>query len=334
MKIFLDTLNLDLIKKYSHLGILTGVTTNPTFAKRFGMDNDLEMVAKVRKALGKGEIHLEAFGGKAEEIIKHAQYLTKRSKDHDLVFKIPFGQAGIKAAKILLRSKKKTNLHLIYSLNQALLAASIGSTYICPLLGRLDDVGHDAISNLKKIKKGFEINFEKTQIMVSSVRHPQHVLKAYSVGVEAITIPPDVLEKMFYHPMTDEGVCAFKDDIELIRPIAEKKINKTLIVEEKASLKEGLSLMVAQKSGAVAVCSQKKLVGVFTAGDLKRLIQKGKKYKLDEKISKFMRKKPITVGINETVQKAKELFHKFKIDQLVVVDNGTLVGILDIKEVE
>lgn len=334
MKIFLDTLDLDLIKKYSDIGILSGITTNPTFAKRFGMHDDLDMITKVRKALGKGEIHVEALGETAREIIKNAQYLATKSRDRNLVFKIPFGEEGIQATKTLIKNKKKTNLHLIYSLNQALLAASIGSTYICPLVGRLDDVGHDAMSNIRDIKEAYKLNSEKTLIMVSSVRHPQHVSRAYLTGVDAITIPPNVLEQMFYHPLTDKGIYTFKEDIQVIKPISDKKINKTLIVDEKDSLNQCLSLMVSQKSGAVAVCSRKKLLGIFTAGDLKRLVGKGKKYNLNDPISKFMTKSPITIDINETVQKAREVFQNFHIDQLVVVDNGSVLGILDIKEVE
>lgn len=333
MKIFLDTLDLDLIKKYSDIGILSGVTTNPTFAKRFGMHGDLEMISKVRKALGKGEIHVEAFGETVKEIIKSTNYLLAKSKDRNLVFKIPFNEEGLKAVKFLVEEKKKTSLHLVYSLNQALLAASIGSTYICPLVGRLDDVGHDAMSNIRDIKEAYKSNSEKTLIMVSSVRHPQHVSRAYLAGADAITIPPNVLEKMFYHPLTDTGIYTFKDDIELIKPLSKKNINRNLIVDEKDSIKRCLSLMVAYKSGAVAVCSKRKLTGVFTAGDLKRLVQKGKKFSLDEPISKFMTKEPISINIEETVQKARELMREFKIDQLVVVDNGNVVGILDIKEI-
>lgn len=333
MRIFLDSLDLNLIKKYSDIGILSGVTTNPTFAKRFGMHDDLEMIAKVRKVLGKGEIHIEAFGEISKEIIQNANYLSTKSADRNLVFKIPFSEEGLKAAKSLVKTGQKTNLHLIYSLNQALLAATVGSTYICPLVGRLDDVGHDALNNIKDIKEAFRVNLEKTLIMASSIRHPQHVLRAYLAGADVITIPSDVLEKMFYHPLTDTGIYTFKDDIELIKPLSRKNINKNLIVEEKDSLKHCLSLMVAQKSGAIAVCSKRKLVGIFTAGDLKRLVQKGKKINLDEPVSKFMTKSPISIDINETVEKARELMKSFNIEQLVVVGNGTVLGILDSKEV-
>jgi len=334
MKIFLDSLDVNLIKKYAELGLLAGITTNPTFSKRFGMHDDIEMVSKVREALDEGEIHVEAFGDTKDEIITNANRLLEETKDNNLVFNIPFSEQGIGASKELVTNGIKTNLHLIYSINQAILAAAIKSTYICPLVGRLDDAGHDAMENVKKIKEAFKTNSDSTLIMVSSVRHPQHVLKAYMYGADVVTIPPNVLSQMFYHPLTDTGVYAFKNDIEAIKPISTKTINPNLIVTEHDTIHQCLSLMAVHKSGAVAVCSgSTRLAGVFTAGDLKRLVQKNVQFDGNDEIEKFINKNPISIDINETVSKAKELMQQFNIDQLVVVDNESVVGILDIKEV-
>jgi len=334
MKIFLDTLDTNMIKKYSEMGLLSGITTNPTFSKRFGMHDDIEMINKIRKALGSGEIHVEAFGDKSDEIIKNAKRLTEKTSDNNLVFKIPFNSYGIRACKELIAEGFKTNLHLIFSINQALLAASIKSTYICPLVGRLDDVGNDAMNNIKDMVNAFETNSESTRIMISSVRHPQHVLKAYKYGADVITIPPNVLSQMFYHPLTDKGINIFKNDLEIINPISTKTINSDLIVNEHDNIKHCLSSMVAQKGGAIAICyNNNRLAGIFTGGDLKRLIQKKVPFNMDDEIGKFMNKKPVLIDISETVLKARELMQQFKIDQLVVVDNESVVGILDIKEV-
>jgi len=334
MKIFLDSLDVNLIKKYAEMGLLSGITTNPTFSKRFGMHDDIEMVSKVREALGEGEIHVEAFGDTKDEIIKNANRLLEKTNDSNLVFKIPFSEQGISACRELVVGGIKTNLHLIYSINQAILAAAIKSTYICPLVGRLDDTGHDAMENVKNIKEAFKMNSDSTLIMVSSVRHPQHVLKAYMYGADVVTIPPNVLSQMFYHPLTDTGVYTFKNDIEAIKPISAKTINPNLVVNEHDTIHQCLSLMAMHKSGAVAVCSgSTRLAGVFTAGDLKRLVQKNVRFDGNDEIGKFMNKNPISIDINETVSKAKELMQQFNIDQLVVVDNESVVGILDIKEV-
>lgn len=333
MKIFLDSLDVNLIKKYSGVGLLAGITTNPTFSKRFGMLDDIEMVSKIREALGEGEIHVEAFGDTKGEIIKNVDRLLEKTNDSDLVFKIPFSEQGLSACKEFVKSGIKTNMHLIYSINQAILAAAIKSTYICPLVGRLDDTGHDAMENVKNIKEAFKVNSESTLIMVSSVRHPQHVLKAYMYGADVVTVPPNVLSQMFYHPLTDKGVHTFKSDIEATKPVSTKTINSNLVVNEHDTIEHCLSLMVMHKGGAVAIrSSSNRLAGIFTAGDLKRLIQKNIRFNMDDKIKKFMNKTPVSVDINETVSKAVELMQQFDIDQLVIVDNGSVVGILDVKE--
>ena len=334
MKIFLDSLDTNLIKEYADIGLLAGITTNPTFARRFDMADDIEMISKIRPALGEGEIHVEAFGDTKDEILTNANKLLAKTNDSNLVFKIPFNECGVSACKELLMKKIKTNLHLIFSINQAMLAASIKSTYICPLVGRLDDSGYDAMRNIKEMVSAFKANSESTLIMVSSVRHPQHVTKAYECGVDAITIPPSVLSQMFYHSLTDVGVRTFRNDIEGIKPISAKAINSHLVVNKDDTLQDCLSLMVMHKGGAVAVrSSENRLVGIFTAGDLKRLVQEKVPFNLDDKVERFMTKNPISIDISETVSKAGEIMKQFNIDQLVVVDNESVVGILDAKEV-
>ncbi len=334
MKIFLDSLDVNLIKQYADIGLLAGITTNPTFARRFNMADDIEMISQVRQALGDGEIHVEAFGDTKDEILKNVKNILDKTDDSNLVFKIPFSEHGVSACKELLMNNIKTNLHLIFSINQAMLAASIKSTYICPLVGRLDDSGYDAMRNIKEMVSAFKANSESTLIMVSSVRHPQHVTKSYECGVDAITIPPSVLSQMFYHSLTDVGVRTFRNDIEVIKPISAKAINSNLVVNRDDTLQHCLSLMVMHKGGAVAIrSSDNQLAGIFTAGDLKRLVQKNVPFNLDDKIERFMVKNPISIGINEPVSKAGEIMKQFNIDQLVVVDNESVVGILDAKEI-
>lgn len=334
MKIFLDSLDTNLIKRYTEIGLLSGVTTNPTFARRFDMHDDIEMITRVRQALGEGEIHVEAFGETKDEILKNAESILDKTNDSNLVFKVPFSEHGVSACKALLANNMKTNLHLIFSINQAVLAASIKSTYICPLVGRLDDSGYDAMRNLKEMVDAFKVNSESTVIMVSSVRHPQHVTKAYECGADAITIPSNVLSQMFYHSLTHAGIGTFRNDIEAIKPIYAKAINRNLVVSKDDTLQQSLSLMVMHKGGAVAVCARDNcLVGIFTAGDLKRLVQKGVPFNPDDRIELYMSKNPISIDINESVSKAVELMQQFNIDQLVVIDNDSVVGILDAKEI-
>lgn len=218
MKIFIDTLDLDAIKEYSDLGILSGVTTNPTFSKKFNMYNDIETIKKIREVLGNNdtEIHIEVLGDSIENIIYNAKKLYENTKDSGLVFKIPFSKIGLKASNKLRLLGYKTNIHLVYSVNQALLSTFSIPDYVTPLVGRLEDIGVNAFDILKNMKKAFDLKNETTEIMVASVRNPSHVEKAYILGIEFITIPPKVLDLMFQHPLTEKGIIQFKKDVKTI----------------------------------------------------------------------------------------------------------------------
>ncbi|GAG67149.1 unnamed protein product, partial [marine sediment metagenome] len=190
MDIFLDTADVKAILKYNNLGVLTGVTTNPTLLKHAGFSSDIEMIKEIREVFQKGEIHVEAFGESSNEIIENAKRIKNKSGDANLVFKIPFSEEGICACNTL--KDYKTNMHLIFSHNQALLAASVKSDYICPLVGRLDDSGHDALLFVQEIVNTFKIHRLSPKVMVSSIRHPMHVIKSYKAGADAVTIPVNV----------------------------------------------------------------------------------------------------------------------------------------------
>lgn len=214
MEIFLDTLDLDVIGKYYDMGLVSGITTNPTLARRFGMSDDIEMVTKLREVMQFGEIHVEAFGDTTEQILSEVERL--RRSDHNLVFKIPFTEAGVEAVHSLKHNclnATKTNMHLVFSHNQALIATKVRSDYICPLVGRLDDEGHEGLLFIDELVRTFNRDNVKTKIMVSSVRNPMHVIRAFKAGADAITIPADVMNRMFYHKLTDDGFDKFKKDL-------------------------------------------------------------------------------------------------------------------------
>ena len=154
------------------------------------------------------------------------------------------------------------------------------------------------------------------------------------IGVDAVTIRPNILAQMFYHPLTDKGTEVFKMDTEMLKPVATRDINKNLVVKETDSLDYCLALMIANKGGAVAVSSDDgRLKGIFTAGDLKRLIGNKEEFDMKRNISEYMNKNPLVVDINETVADATQLMRDNDVDQLVVVDRDKVIGILDIKEV-
>jgi len=217
MKILIDTLDVKEIKKYSDMGIISGVTTNPTFSKRFGMKDDIDTIKQVSDAIaGKGDIFIEALGHTEREIEDNAHRISNGSSYKNIIFKIPFTESGVEATSNLSKIGYKTNLHLIYSVTQALIAEQSGATYICPLVGRMDDIGNDGIENVTKMKKCYDKNLVETKIMGSSIRNVNHVAELYRVGIDSITIPPKILEQMFYHPLTTSGFETFVEDLKNI----------------------------------------------------------------------------------------------------------------------
>lgn len=208
MKLFIDTANINEVREANALGIIDGVTTNPTLIAKEG--KDFLAVIKEICAIVDGPISAEAVSLKSEDIIREAVSLSKLHKN--VVVKIPLMAEGLKAAKRLSQDGVKTNLTLCFSPTQALLAAKAGATYVSPFIGRLDDisqVGMDLIRNIKTIFSNY--NF-KTQIIVASVRNPLHVLDAALAGADIATVPYNVLMSLAKHPLTDIGIERFLKD--------------------------------------------------------------------------------------------------------------------------
>ena len=208
MKIFIDTANIDEIRKANDWGVIDGVTTNPSLIakERRGFD---EVVREIISIID-GPISLEVISLQSDGMIKEAINMSEWSKN--VVIKIPMTQEGLKAVKILNAQNIKTNVTLVFSVNQAILAAKAGATYVSPFIGRLDDIGHDGMQIVRDMVTIFNIYHYETEIIVASVRHPIHVIEAAKVGAHVATIPYNVIEKMFSHPLTDAGVAKFMSD--------------------------------------------------------------------------------------------------------------------------
>jgi len=210
MKIFIDTANLDQIKEINSWGILDGVTTNPTLVAKEGCDFETR-VRDICQVVD-GPISAEAVSMEAEGMIKEARQLSKIHKN--IIVKIPMTSEGLKAVKVLSKEGIKTNVTLVFSLNQALLAAKAGATYVSPFVGRLDDISHDGMALVRDIVTIFRNYGFKTQVIAASMRHPVHVTEAALAGAHVATIPYDVLKKMIKHNLTDEGIQKFLKDWE------------------------------------------------------------------------------------------------------------------------
>ncbi|MCS6768239.1 MAG: fructose-6-phosphate aldolase [Candidatus Nitrosocaldus sp.] len=215
VQIFLDTANLDAIRKYNDMGILDGVTTNPTLlAKENG--NPIEIMKEIIRTV-KGPVSLEVVSTTLDGMLEEARRLARFGPN--AVVKIPMLPDGLKAIRRLAGEGIKTNCTLVFSPNQALLAAKAGATYVSPFIGRLDDAGHDGMQVIRDTVQIFRNYSFSTKVLVASVRHPVHVVEAARTGADVITMPPDVLEKMIKHPLTDKGLSIFLDDWEKVKRI-------------------------------------------------------------------------------------------------------------------
>jgi transaldolase len=208
LKFFIDTANVDEIKTAKSWGILDGVTTNPSLVAKENCD--FKTRAKEIVSLVDGPVSLEAVSPDAEGMITEAKDLVKMGKN--VVVKIPMTQEGIKAVKALSQMGIQTNVTLVFSANQALIAAKAGATYVSPFVGRLDDQGWDGMQLIADILEVFD-NFQfDTQVIAASVRDPIHAFDCARIGCDVATLPFGVIKKMFSHSLTDIGVEKFNDD--------------------------------------------------------------------------------------------------------------------------
>jgi transaldolase len=208
MKIFLDTANLESIRKFNDMGLLDGITTNPSLMSNEG-GNPKDGMAEITKII-KGDVSLEVLSTEYSGMMDEGR--TLRSYGENVVVKVPMTPDGLRACKGLTAEGIPVNVTLIFSPNQAVLAAKAGAKYVSPFIGRLDDIGQDGMHLIKEIKTIFSNYNFGTQILVASVRHPLHVIDAAKIGADVVTLPPAVLDKMLKHPLTDIGLKNFLAD--------------------------------------------------------------------------------------------------------------------------
>lgn len=214
MKFFIDTANVEDIKKANDMGVICGVTTNPSLIAKEGKNfNDvIKEITSIVDGPISGEVKATTI--KAEDMIVEAREIAKIHKN--MVVKIPMTGEGLKAVKILSKEGIKTNVTLIFSANQALLAARAGATYVSPFLGRLDDISTDGLELIRTIADIFATHDIDTEIISASVRHPIHVTECALAGADIATIPYNVIEQMTKHPLTEQGIEKFKKDYEAV----------------------------------------------------------------------------------------------------------------------
>ncbi len=213
MKFFIDTANIDEIKKAWEIGVIDGVTTNPSLLAKEGKDpiSQLKEICEIVN----GPVSAEAVSVKHEEMFKEALELSKIHQN--IVIKIPMTEDGLKTVKKLSKEGIKTNVTLVFSATQALLAAKAGATYVSPFVGRLDDISHFGMDLIRDIQIIFENYAFDTEVIVASIRNPLHVLEAARIGADIATIPYSVIKQLIKHPLTDIGIEKFLKDWEKLK---------------------------------------------------------------------------------------------------------------------
>lgn len=213
MKFFIDTANVEEIRKAWDVGVIDGVTTNPSLISK----ENREPVGLLREICGivDGPVSAEAVSLSAGEMVKEAGVLAGIHKN--IVVKIPMTEEGLKAVKKLSAAGIKTNVTLVFSAGQALLAAKAGATYVSPFVGRLDDIGHSGMDLIRDMIDIFDNYMFRTEVIVASIRNPLHVLDAARIGAHIATIPYSVITQLLKHPLTDIGIEKFLKDWEKVK---------------------------------------------------------------------------------------------------------------------
>lgn len=211
MRIFLDTANIDEIRQAAKLGVVSGVTTNPSLVAK-EKRADMKAVIREISSIVDGPISAEVLSLELQAMIREAREVSSWSPN--VVVKIPMSASGLEAISVLSKEGIRTNLTLCFSLNQAILGAIVGATYVSAFVGRLDDAGHDGMQLVAEIVEVFDHYKErlKTQVVVASIRHPLHVVAAAKAGAHIATVPYNVLMQMVKHPLTDIGISRFAED--------------------------------------------------------------------------------------------------------------------------
>lgn len=216
MRIFLDTASVDEIRQAARLGVISGVTTNPSLVAK-EKRVDMRAVIQEISSIIDGPISAEVLGLEPEAMIQEAREVSSWSPN--VVVKIPISASGLEAISVLSKERIKTNLTLCFSLNQALLGAIAGATYVSLFVGRLDDIGHDGMQLVSEIVEVFDRYELPSQVIAASIRHPLHVIAAAQAGAHIATIPYTVLMQMIKHPLTDIGISRFAEDWQSIQKL-------------------------------------------------------------------------------------------------------------------
>ena len=333
MELYLDSADLKEIEDAFKLKFLDGLTTTPTFMHRGGITDVDSLIVQLSKIVP--VLQIEALGDTAEDVLKEAHRQLNLGLDPaKTVFKIPVSLEGVRACKLLRDEGLLVNVHLIYTLQQAYMAMKAGATYVCPLVGRLQDQGHDALDLVAQCVWAVDHYGYDTKVMFSSVRNVEHVRNAINLGVHTITVPWKLMKVLTENNFTTLGTDQFIEHTRLMTVKVIDAMNTVNpIVPVQTSMMDTIVKMTEYGFGAVTlVDDNNEVVGVFTDGDMRRKLQAEGKDALTKKMSDFTYGEPISVQTTDLLNVANDLFRQRKIDTILVLDGKKPVGMLDIQD--
>jgi TalC/MipB family fructose-6-phosphate aldolase len=333
MELYLDSVDIREIEQAMKLGFIAGLTTTPTFMHREGITDIDGTILKLSQMVP--VLQVEALGETADAICAEAKRLIDLGLDpKKTVFKIPVSLEGVTACKRLTDEGIMVNVHLVYTLQQAYMAMAAGATYVCPLVGRLQDQGHDALALVEQCVEAVNYYGYNSKIMFSSVRHAEHVRNAINLGVHTCTVPWKVMKSLTENNFTTLGTQQFFEHTKLMTTRVKEVMNsENPIVQAHHSVMDAIVVMTKAGFGAVTVIEADGSVkGVFTDGDLRRSLERGEAI-LQKKMGDLTFKPPITVQADALLFEASEIFKKSQVDTIVVVHGNRAVGMIDVQDI-
>lgn len=333
MELYLDSADLKEIEDAFKLGFLDGLTTTPTFMHRGGVTDVDSLIVKLSKMVP--VLQIEALGNSAEEVVKEAHRQLKLGLDPKrTVFKIPVSLEGVRACKMLRDENLLVNVHLVYTLQQAYMAMKAGASYVCPLVGRLQDQGHDALELVAQCVFAVDHYGYNSKIMFSSVRNAEHLRNAINVGVHTITVPWKIMKSLTDNNLTTLGTEQFVEHTRLVTMRVKDVISSVNpLVNMNTSLTDAIVKMTEYGFGAITITDNDGSVkGIFTDGDMRRALQKDGQGIFKKKMSDFTYGKPFSVQQEDALTAANDIFKQKHVDTILVLDGSKPVGMIDIQD--
>jgi TalC/MipB family fructose-6-phosphate aldolase len=333
MDLYLDSVDFAEIEAALEFGFVKGLTTTPTFMHRHGITDIDGAIVKLSGLVP--ELQVEALGETPAAILAEADRILGLPLENEPVFKVPISNAGVTACHRLTEKGHRVNVHLIYTLNQAYMAMEAGAAFVCPLAGRLQDQGHDAIRLYEQCVDVIDRYGYQSKVMFSSVRYPEHVRQAMLAGVHVCTMPFNVMQKLCENTLTEVGTQQFREHTALMTMRVDQLIRpENPVCEASETVKGAMVKMTESRLGAVTIVDEQgSVIGIFTDGDLRRKLQSGGRDILDRSLADIgFTKGPVTVSRAALLDEAVKLIKENEVDSIVVVDDTTPCGVLDIQD--